>query len=88
MSLSTTRRAVLGSPSAAALIGQALAALQGAERALRQGQVPRPGDPRHPVNGYSRLTQPYFGRTPGLEAAVMSARDAPAAACTACDSLA
>ena len=71
-----------------ASVSKALAALQSAERALRRGQVPRPGERQHLVNGYSRLTQPYFDRISALEAAVTTARDALAAAYTARDSLA
>jgi hypothetical protein len=70
-----------------ATVSQALVTLQGAERALRQGQAPQPGERRHLVNGYSRLTQAYFERISGLEAAVKSERDALAAAYTARDSL-
>ena len=71
-----------------ASVSKALAALQAAERALRHGQVPQPGERRHLVNGHSRLTQAYFDRISALEAAVTSARDALAAAYTARDNLA
>lgn len=66
-------------------VSQALAALQGAELALQQGQAPRPGERRHLVNGFSRLAQPYFDRISGLEAAVTTARDALTAAYAARD---
>lgn len=49
--------------------------LNRAERALRTGQQPRPGERRHLVNGHSRLTQAYFDRIAGLEAAVTKARE-------------
>ena len=71
-----------------ARVSQALAALQGAERALRRGQIPRPGERRHLVNGFSRLAQPYFDRISGLEAAVTTARNALTAAYAARDSVA
>lgn len=71
-----------------ASVSKALVVLRAAERALRQGQIPQPGERRHLVNGHSRLTQTYFDRISGLEAAVTSARDALAAAYTARDNLA
>ena len=71
-----------------ASVSKALTALQAAERAMRHGQAPRPGERRHLVNGHSRLTQLYFDRISALEGAVTGARDVLAAAYTARDNLA
>jgi hypothetical protein len=55
-------------------VARALDALLAAERALRHGQQPLPGERRHLVDGYSRLTSSYFDRLQALQTAVDDAR--------------
>lgn len=69
-------------------VSQALARLQAAERALRDGQEPRAGERRHLVSGHSRLTKTYFDRIAALEAAVTRARESLQSAYAARDALA
>ena len=70
-----------------ARVSASLTRLNRAERALRTGQQPRPGERRHLVNGHSRLTQAYFDRIAGLEAAVTQAREEQQAAYAERDTL-
>jgi hypothetical protein len=69
-------------------VSQALARLQAAERALRAGQAPQPGERRHLVNGHSRLTKTYFDRIAVLKATVTRARESLQSAYAARDALA
>ncbi len=55
-------------------VARALDALLAAERALRHGQQPLPGERRHLVDGHSRLTSAYFERLQALQTAVDKAR--------------
>lgn len=70
-----------------ARVAAALVRVQAAERALAQGQQPRPGERRHLVDGHSRLTQAYFERLKSLEAAAARERAALQAAYAARDAL-
>jgi len=70
-----------------ARVAAALERLRAAERALRAGQEPLPGERRHLVNGHSRLTRAYFDRIAALEAAVARARAELRAAYSARDAL-
>lgn len=90
------RVAAAGAPSEAprraweeadARVAAALQRLQDAERALRAGQEPLPGERQHLVNGHSRLTHAYFERIAALEAAVAAARAELQAAYAARDAL-
>lgn len=68
-------------------VAAALASVQAAERAAREGQPPRAGERRHLVNGHSRLTRAYFDRLSALDAATAQARAALQAAYAARDAL-
>jgi|WetSurMetagenome_2_1015567.scaffolds.fasta_scaffold17180_4 hypothetical protein len=68
-------------------VARALDALLGAERALRHGRQPLPGERRHLVDGYSRLTSAYFERLQALQTAVEHARGALQSAYAARDAL-
>ncbi len=57
-----------------ARVATALARVQAAERAAREGQSPRPGERRHLVNGHSRLSRAYFDRVSALDARAAQAR--------------
>lgn len=70
-----------------ARVAAALASVQAAERTAREGQQPRPGERRHLVNGYSRLTRAYFDRVSALVAAAAKARAALQAAYAERDAL-
>ncbi|HWS05158.1 MAG TPA: hypothetical protein VN230_05165 [Burkholderiaceae bacterium] len=71
-----------------ARVAAALARVQAAERAVREGQQPRPGERRHLVNGHSRLARAYFDRIASLDAAAARAREALLAAYAERDTLA
>lgn len=73
--------------AADARLTAALASVQAAERAAREGQRPRAGERRHLVNGHSRLTRAYFDRLSALDAATAQARAALQAAYAARDAL-
>ncbi|ODV01890.1 MAG: hypothetical protein ABT20_15315 [Rubrivivax sp. SCN 70-15] len=68
-------------------VARALDALLAAEHALRHGQQPLPGERRHLVDGYSRLTSAYFDRLQALQAAVDKARSRLQSAYAARDAL-
>jgi hypothetical protein len=55
-------------------VDRAIDRLQRAERAVRAGQEPLPGERQHLVNGHSRLTRAYFDRISLLENDVTQAR--------------
>jgi hypothetical protein len=55
-------------------VAKALAVLQQAERALREGAEPQPGERQHLANGHSKLTGAYFDRIASEERAISHAR--------------
>jgi len=57
-------------------VARAHDALAQAERAVRAGQEPLPGERQRLVNGHSRLKSAYFDRIAALESAVARARAA------------
>lgn len=56
-------------------VNAALRQLNDAERALKSGREPRPGERRHNAGGGSRLLATYFERQRRLDEAVQQARD-------------
>lgn len=78
------RRAV---EQADARVQRAIDALQQAERALRQGQEPEPGERQGLANGHSRLTSAYYERLADLQGRIDRQRAELQAAYAARDAL-